>query len=92
VIRTRYNYLVAQAGAYVGIGDFQSATQSYRQALQEMPSRADIWRVEEALASLYAQMGDFDNALIFGTNAMMNAPESERPRLEAFLNQFQRAP
>ena len=90
--RARYNYLVAQAGAYVALGDYEQAIAAYLQAHQEMPARSDIWRVEEAIASLYLELGDFENALLYGTNALRNAPETERPKIEAFLNQFQQSP
>ena len=90
--RARYNYLVAQAGAYIGVGNLEQALGAYLQAHQEMPARADIWRVEEAIATLFLELGDFDNALLYATNALRNAPESERPKIEAFINQFQRSP
>jgi len=43
------------------------------------------------LALLYKKTGDYDNALKFAEKALEVAPESQKPSLQALINQIKQA-
>jgi tetratricopeptide (TPR) repeat protein len=90
--QAKYNYIVAAGGAYVELGDLEAAIQMYRQAVDDAPAKAEIWRVEEVIASLYLRLGDRDNALAFASSAEVKAPDTEKGRLQNLITQLQANP
>jgi tetratricopeptide (TPR) repeat protein len=88
----RYNYRIALAGVYTELGDYQTSIKIYQDALEESPGRKDRWRVEEVIASLYVQIGDRANALAYATNLLSTVPDTEKARIQNFINQLQASP
>ncbi len=76
-----YNYALALGGIYAQLGESLQAVDAYKQAIQLAPVGSEVWRIEEAVANLYVQVGDRNNAMISIQNALSHAPESERERL-----------
>jgi tetratricopeptide (TPR) repeat protein len=88
----RYNYRIALAGVYTELGDYPASIKTYQEALEESPGRKDRWRVEEVIASLYVQIGDRANALAYATNLLSTVPDTEKARIQNFINQLQASP
>jgi tetratricopeptide (TPR) repeat protein len=88
----RYNYRIALAGVYTELGDYPASIKTYQEALEESPGRKDRWRVEEVIASLYVQIGDRANALAYAMNLLTIVPDSEKVRIQNFINQLQASP
>lgn len=86
-----YNYALAIGGAYSQMGKLTEAIQAYERAVEVAPASAEIWRVEEAIGSLYASTGDSASALVHVQNAYNGAPDAEKARLKALVGQLQSA-
>jgi tetratricopeptide (TPR) repeat protein len=84
----KHNYGLALGGVYIQLGRFDEAIAVYKQAVEDAPTGAALWRVEEAIASLYAQQGDSKNALLHVMNALKSAPEDQRDRLQNIIRQL----
>lgn len=88
-ISDKHNYRLALGGVYIQQGRYDEAILAYQQAIREAPSRAEIWRIEEAIASMYANQGDLNNALLHVMNALQSAPDAQIDRLQSILSQLQ---
>jgi tetratricopeptide (TPR) repeat protein len=86
----KYNYAQMLGSAYVQLGQGQAALDAYLQALENAPSGADVWRIQEAVSSLYAQKGDTANAILHLQYALNEAPEDQKERLRTMLEQLQK--
>jgi len=87
--QAKYNYALALGGVRAQLGDMDGAREAYLTALEKAPRNAEVWRVEEALASLYAQQKDWPNALLYAQSALGKAPEGQRERLQTLIQQLQ---
>ncbi len=58
-----YNYAIALGGIQAQLDKLDLAIQAYEKALQISPDAPERWRVEAALAQLYARQGDLPKAL-----------------------------
>jgi tetratricopeptide (TPR) repeat protein len=87
--RLRLGYATALAGAYVRLEQPGPAIGAYEQAIEIDPDTATRWQIEEALSQLYAQSGDRDKALAHAATALSLAPEEERERLQAWIDEVQ---
>jgi tetratricopeptide (TPR) repeat protein len=76
--------------AYVQLGQVSAALDAYLQALENTPRGAEVWRIQEAISSLYAQEGDTANALLHLQYALNEAPEDQKERLRTMLEQLQK--
>jgi tetratricopeptide (TPR) repeat protein len=83
----RYNYLLALAGTQAELVQIENAIESYLLALEISPDPTQNWRVEEVLARLFIQIGDFDNALLYAQRALAGAPEDQKARLQELVTQ-----
>jgi tetratricopeptide (TPR) repeat protein len=81
----RFSYTVNLGAVYAEMGDLAQSIAAYEQALEILPTANDAWRVEEALAGLYGQSGQWDKALLHARAAWQLAPEEQKPRLEAMI-------
>ena len=86
----KYNYAQMLGSAYVQLGQIQPALDAYLQALDNAPSGAEVWKIQEAVSQLYVQEGDTENALLHLQYALNEAPEDQKERLRAILEQLQK--
>lgn len=86
-----FNYAVSLAGTQALLGNFEQSIQAYQQAVQVAPEGAEVWRVEEVLANLYAQLGDKTNALMHAQNALTQAPSDQKTRIQTLIDQLEQA-
>lgn len=89
--QTRYLYNTALGSAYIELQQYPEAIAAYQQALP-LTGKANRWRLEESLARLYAQTQDKHNAVLQANNALNDAPQSEKSRLQTLLSQIQAMP
>jgi tetratricopeptide (TPR) repeat protein/O-antigen ligase len=82
------NYILALAGIYTQLNEFNKAIQTYEMAI-EIIDRNEIWRINESLARLYYQKDDRGLALLHANNALIEAPEGHRERLLLFISQLE---
>ena len=83
-----FSYAIALGGAYTQLEQFKGAIDVYTTALQIAPTGVEIWRIEEAIASLYLELNDYSNALIHAQNASDLAPADQKDRLRSFMEQI----
>jgi tetratricopeptide (TPR) repeat protein len=76
--------------AYAQLGQIQPALDAYLQALDNAPSGADVWKIQETLSRLYVQEGDSENAILHMQYALNEAPDDQKDRLRAILEQLQK--
>jgi tetratricopeptide (TPR) repeat protein len=74
------------------MGQIEQAISIYQEALQKAPKNARTWQVEEVIASLYLEIGDRANALAYATNLLSSIPDTEKARIQNFINQLQASP
>jgi tetratricopeptide (TPR) repeat protein len=84
----KFNYAIALAGLENQLGDTDAAIGAYQRAIEVAPKTAEIWRVEEALGTLFAQKGDLTNALLYFQNALAKAPADQQERLQNIISQL----
>ncbi len=87
--QARYGYALALGGVASQIGDFERAIDAYNVAVELSPNGNDIWRVEEAIATLYIQLEDYESALPHAYNSASKAPPEEGERLGNLVAQLQ---
>jgi FimV-like protein len=76
------------AQAYIAAGQTANAIGIYQQVLERGDRAADPWRVQLAIAELYAQLGDIGAARANAALALQAAPESDKPQIQAWLDQL----
>jgi len=81
----KYSYLLALANVYTKLFQYDDAIDTYLVALGETKGSIQ-WQVEEALARLYYQQGDKENALNYARDAYLSAPEDHRGRIEELIS------
>jgi hypothetical protein len=62
------------------------------ESLQYAKSSNDIWKIEENLAVASFQIGDKAYSLEHAKNALKNAPEAEKERLQSLIQQIEATP
>lgn len=88
----KYNYLLALGGVQTQLKQPQAAISTYQQAIQLVPNSADNWKIQEAIARLYAQTGDKSNALLYAKNALQSAPDAQKTSLQSLVAQLSTQP
>jgi len=84
----KYGYIVALAAAHNQLGQVPEAIQAYIQALDTWKENTDRWRVEIAIAQLYAQTGDTQQALEYARLALADAPEEQKQAMTNMIVQL----
>jgi hypothetical protein len=87
VTRNKYPHLMAMAEAQAALGEGERAIATYVSA-RPLASPPEVWKVDEALARLYASTGERDLARRHATLALQSAPPEARRRLESFLTRL----
>jgi tetratricopeptide (TPR) repeat protein len=83
-----YGYLVSYAGVVTQLGNLPQAILAYERAVQLWPDNPDRWRIEAALAQLYAQLGDLRTALQYAQSALALTPQDQRASVEELIRQY----
>ena len=73
-------YILALAGIYTRLDQFSEAIELYELALKRGYTE-EPWQVEEAIANLYLQTGDFKSALFYANSALSTAPADQRDKI-----------
>jgi tetratricopeptide (TPR) repeat protein len=88
---TKYGYLLELADLQTVFEDYEAAIATYEEALP-LASDKQIWRIEEALAKLYLQIGQKDTALSMAASALENAPDNQKTRVQELIALIQQQP
>ncbi|MEW5871411.1 MAG: hypothetical protein AB1894_19215 [Chloroflexota bacterium] len=83
-----YNYALALGSVHTQLNRLGPAVQAYQLALTIQPDAAEKWQVEEVLARLYVQLGDPVTALAYARQALVDAPDDQRARLQALVTEL----
>jgi tetratricopeptide (TPR) repeat protein len=83
-----YNYAIAQGSIEAQLGNLDQAIQAYEKAIEFSPDAPERWRVEAALAQLYARLGDMPRALEYARSALSRAPDDQKQVLIALIQQL----
>lgn len=84
----KYNYAVSLASTEAQLGNLIAAIEAYLRALDIAPRGAELWRIEEALGTLFAQQGDYENALLRFQSALSQAPDNQKERIQNNISQL----
>ena len=76
------------AAAYVTAGKLPEAIAVYQDILVKQNSGVEPWRVYLAISQLYAQLGDLTQARGNADLALQGAPASEKPNVQAWIDQL----
>jgi tetratricopeptide (TPR) repeat protein len=87
--QAKYNYALALGGIYTNLNRYEDALAMYFSAIELAPQNAEIWRIEEVMATLSVNTGNMPQALLHLNNALILAPENQRNRLQSILTQLQ---
>ncbi len=83
-----YNYAIALGGIQAQLDNPDQAIQAYEKAIQISPDAPERWRVEAALAQLYARMGNLPKALEYARSAQSLAPDDQKQALATLIQQL----
>jgi tetratricopeptide (TPR) repeat protein len=83
-----YNYAIALGGIQAQLGKLDLALQAYDKAIQVSPDAPERWRVEAAMAQLYARLVDMSKALEYARSAQSLAPDDQKPALANLIQQL----
>lgn len=86
------NYFFGLASIYQTINDLEAFINVLEEALEYAESPNDIWKIEENIARTAIQMGRKTYSLQHALNALENAPDSEKERLNQLIQQIESAP
>jgi tetratricopeptide (TPR) repeat protein len=80
----KYGYLVELAGLHTNFGAYEAAISTYHEALP-LANNNQAWRVEDAMARLYLQLGERETALEFANSALLAAPENQKSGIQELI-------
>jgi tetratricopeptide (TPR) repeat protein len=86
--QAKYGYAIALGGIEAQLGNYSQAIEAYYTAIDEAPQNAEIWRIEEAITSLFVQIGDYEQAILHVQEAIRFAPDTQKERLQELLAQL----
>jgi tetratricopeptide (TPR) repeat protein/O-antigen ligase len=84
----KYSYAISLASIYSELGDVELAIEAYEQSLELNPTTPDRWKIELALARLYAVSGDMTKTIEYAQAALSSAPEDQKQAVVDFLTQL----
>lgn len=90
-VSAKYMYLTASGRVMTEMTQYDQAIQAYLFALKGAPD-TDKWKVEEALARLYANSGSKDKAIEYGNAALEHAPEVSKANMQSLLDLINKQP
>lgn len=70
----------------------QQAINALRESIDAGLSSSDLWKVQEAIAKLYLQLGDSTNAQYYANQALLYAPSSATSRIQDLITQTHSLP
>jgi tetratricopeptide (TPR) repeat protein/O-antigen ligase len=101
-VNSKASYLVSLSNVYVQMANLNpdnTNTGQLRQAIGVLEesvkaglSANDLWKVQEALARMYLQLGDKANAQFYASQALTGAPASVSSRIQDLITQTQSLP
>ncbi len=89
------NVFAAAAGvdpANVNREQLQQAVDAMKEAIDSGLSTSDLWRVQQAIAKLYLQLGDKANAQSYANQALESAPQTAVSQIQDLITQTQSLP
>ena len=88
----RYNYYLTLGSIYTELSQPQQAIAAYEEAARLGLDAENRWRLEEAIAQLYTQMGNTPHALDHFNLALSTAPDDQKDRIQTSINQLETDP
>ena len=99
---TKASYLVSLSNVYIQIASVDPGNidrDQLHQAINVLVESIkaglgsnDLWKVQEAIAKLYLQLGDKTNARYYVNQALVTAPTSVTSRIQELITQTQSLP
>jgi hypothetical protein len=99
---SKATYLVSLSNVYIQMASIDPENIDHQQLLQAINvllesiktgiSSNDLWKVQEAIAKLYLQLGDKTNTLYYANQALAGATTSATSRIQDLINQAQALP
>ena len=99
---SKSSYLVSLSNVYIALASINSENIDREQLQQAIDvllesiraglSKSDLWKVQEALAKLYYQLGDKANAQYYASQALVGAPTAATSRIQDLITQTQLLP
>jgi tetratricopeptide (TPR) repeat protein len=99
---SKSSYLVSLANVYIMMagldpmnvdsGQLQHAIDILLESMDAGINSNDIWKVQEAIAKLYLQLGDKAQAQYYANQALLGAPSSATERLQNLITQIMTLP
>jgi tetratricopeptide (TPR) repeat protein/O-antigen ligase len=96
------NYLLSLANVYIMMAELEPGNidrgqlqQAIEILLESMDARInpnDLWKVQEAIAKLYIQLGDAAHARYYATQALNGAPDSAINRIQEIITRTLTSP
>jgi len=81
-------YALASGGINTQLGNYETAIVNYEAALELAGENPNRWQIEDTLARLYAQTGNIELALFYAQQALEHAPEEQKERAAALIQQL----
>jgi tetratricopeptide (TPR) repeat protein len=84
------NVLSLAAGVdleHVNQEQLRQAVDALKEAIDAGLSTSDVWKVQQAIAKIYLQLGDKSNTLFYANQALQSAPESATSQLQDLVTQ-----
>jgi tetratricopeptide (TPR) repeat protein len=88
----RANYSLAQAQLAINTQQYTTAISALNEVVLFNPGSSDLWKYEQTLAQLYAQVGDKINAFTSANKALQAAPDDQKANIENLINQIKVLP
>ncbi len=99
---SKASYLVSLGNVYtimagmdpqnINRGKLLQAINALLESIDAGLNSSDLWKVQEAIAKLYIQLGDHANAQYYANQALLSAPDSATSRIQDLITQTLTSP
>ncbi|NUM44662.1 MAG: tetratricopeptide repeat protein, partial [Anaerolineales bacterium] len=88
---SKYSYLLELGDLQSTFTDYENAIATFEEA-HPLAGQNQVWRIEETLAKLYLQTGQPATALELANAALLNAPDTQKARVQELITAIQQQP
>jgi tetratricopeptide (TPR) repeat protein/O-antigen ligase len=71
---------------------YQQAIGAFQEAIDAGLGSSDLWKVQQAIAKIYLQLGDKANALFYANQAIQSVPDTAKSQIQDLISQIQSTP
>ncbi len=86
------NYNISLGQLYIGMKEYRLSINAFEEAVRLAPNSKDLWRYEQTVAQLYAQIGDKNSAIFHANSALVAAPDDQKSGVENLIAQLDAMP